>query len=106
MDQISKSSEEIMTLRSENERIRNELRSKKKISERLKNDLKNEKKLNERIMKSQVDMDQLNQQNEKNHYKKKGKARLGYKEEGESSKQGAQQNLRPTCNHCGKIGHT
>ena len=37
-------------------------------------------------MKSQVDMDQLNQQNEKNLYRKKGKVGIGYKEEGESSK--------------------
>ena len=41
-----------------------------------------------------------------NLHKKKGKERIKYKEEGESSKQGAQNNPRPTCNHCGKIGHT
>ena len=57
-------------------------------------------------MKSQADTDQLNQQNEQNLYRKKGKERIGYKEEGESSKQGAQKNKKPTCNHCGKIGHT
>ena len=51
-------------------------------------------------------MNQLNQQNEKNLYRKKGKAGLGYKDEGESSKQGPQKNQKPTCNHCGKIGHT
>lgn len=34
-------------------------------------------------MKSQVDMNQLN---EKNLYRQKGKARIGFKEEGESSK--------------------
>ena len=44
--------------------------------------------------------------NEKNLYRQKGKAGIGYKEEGESSKQGAQKNQQPTCNHCGKIGHT
>ena len=74
IDQISNANEEIMSLRLENERIRNdlnferqinertrnELRSEKKISERLKNDLNTKKKLNERMMKSQVDMDQLN----------------------------------------------
>ena len=37
---------------------------------------------------------------------KKGKVGIGYKEEGESSKQGAQKNKKPTCSHCGKIGHT
>ena len=36
----------------------------------------------------------------------KGKARIGYKEDGESSQQWAQKNKRLTCNHCGKIGHT
>ena len=51
-------------------------------------------------------MDQLNQLNEQNHYRKKGKARLGYKEEGESSKQVTQRNQKPTCSHYGKLGHT
>ena len=51
-------------------------------------------------------MNRLNQLNEKNLYRKKGKLGFGYKEEGESSKQGAQRNQRPTCNHYGKIGHT
>ena len=82
------------------------MRSKKKISEKLKNYLNIEKQVNERMMKSQVDMNQSNQQNDKNLYRQKGKAGIGYKEEGESSKQGAQRNQRPTCNHCGKIGHT
>ena len=54
-------------------------------------------------MKSQADMDQLN---EKNLYRKNGKVGIGYKEEGESSKQGAQKNQRPSCNHHVKIGHT
>ena len=57
-------------------------------------------------MKSQAEMNQLNQQNEKNLYKQKGEAGIRYKEEGESSKQGAQRNQRPTYNHYGKIGHT
>ena len=48
----------------------------------------------------------MNQLNEKNHYRQKGKAGIGYKEGGESSKQGAQKNQRPTYSHCGKIGHT
>ena len=54
-------------------------------------------------MKSQVDMNKLN---EKSHHRQKGKIGIGYTKEGESSKQGAQKNQRPTCNHCGKIGHT
>ena len=51
-------------------------------------------------------MDQLNQLNEKNLYRQKGKAGIGYKEEGESSKQGAQKNKKPTCSHYGKRGNT
>ena len=100
IDQISNANEEIMTLRAENERIRNdlnferkinertrnELRSKKKINERLKNDLNKEKKANERMMKSHVDMNQLNQQNEKNLYRQKGKEGLGYKDEGKKTR--------------------
>ena len=39
-------------------------------------------------------------------YREKGKVRIGYKGKVESSKQGAQMNQRPTCNHCSKIGHT
>ena len=54
-------------------------------------------------MKSLAEMDQLN---EKNPYKQKGKAGIGYKEEGKSSKQGAQKNQRTTCNSYGKISHT
>ena len=54
-------------------------------------------------MKSQADMNQLNEQNLN---RQKGKVGIGYKEEGESSKQGAQKNQRPTCNHYGKSGHT
>ena len=81
-----------MSLRSKNERIRNDLNSERQISERLRNDLNSEKKLNERIMKSQVDIDQLNQLNEKNLYRQKGKVGIGYKEEGDSSKQVSQKN--------------
>ena len=55
------------------------------------------------MMKSQEDMNQLNVQN---LYRQKGKERIGYKEEGESSKKGAQKNQRPTCNYCGNLGHT
>ena len=58
------------------------------------------------MMKSQVDMNQLNQLNEYNLHRQKGKIGIRYKDEGESSKQGAQRNQRPTCNHYGKIGHT
>ena len=89
INQLTNTNEEIMNLRLENERLQNDLNSKRQ--------------LNERMMKSQADMNQLN---EKNIYRQKGKSRIGYKEEGESSKQGAQKNQRPTCNHCGKIGHT
>ena len=55
------------------------------------------------MMKSQAYKNQLN---EKNQYKQKGKVGIIYIEEGESSKQGVQKNQRPTCNHCGKLGHT
>ena len=89
----------INQLTNENEGIMN-LRSK---NERLQNDLYSERQLNERMMKSQADMNQLNEQN---IYRQKGKEGIGYKEEGESSKQGAQRNQRPTCNHYGKICHT
>ena len=92
-----------MTLRSENEKMRDELRSKKKISLRLVNDLNTKRKINERVIKSQQNMNQLHEQN---LHKKKWKEGLGYKDESESSKQGAQRNQKPTCNYCGKIGHT
>ena len=66
---LANANEEITNLRLENERLQNDLNTKKKI--------------NERMMKSQVDMDQLN---EKNHHRQKGKAGIGYIKEGESSK--------------------
>ena len=75
------------------------LRSKNEI---LQNDLNSERKTNERMKKSQVDMNQLNEQN---LYRQKGKVGIGYIE-GESSREGAQRNQKPTCSHCGKIGHT
>ena len=110
VDHISEANEEIRILKAQNERIRNdlnhereiserilrELRSEKKISERLKNDLNTKKQVNERMMKSQVDMNQLNHQNEQNLHRKKGKVGHGYEEEGESSKQGAKRNKKPT----------
>ena len=68
----------------------------------MKNDLNTEKKTNERMMKSQANMNQLN---EKNYFWQKSKVRIGYIIEGESSKQGAQKNQRPPCNHYGKTGH-
>ena len=68
-------------------------------NERLQNDLNIEKKTNEMMMKSQLDMNQLN---EKSQYIQKYKAGIGYTEEGESSKQGAQKNQRHTCNNYGK----
>ena len=72
-------------------------------NEILKNDLDTKKITNERMMKSQANMNQLN---DKIHQRHKGTTGLGYIEESESSKQGAQKNQRLTCNHCGKIGHT
>ena len=89
INQLTNRNEEIMNLRSKNERLQN--------------DLNNEKQTNKRMMKSQEDMNQLN---EKSNFKQKGKVGIGCLEEGESSKQGAQKNQRPTCNHYGKIGHT
>ena len=44
------------------------------------------------MMKSQANMNQLNQLNEKKIHRQKGKAGLGYKDEDESSRQGAQKN--------------
>ena len=69
INHLTNANEEIMNLRSKNERLENDLNSKRKI--------------NERMMKSQEKMNQLN---EKNLYRKKGKEGIGYKEEGESSK--------------------
>ena len=115
IDQISKENEEIRILKAQNERIRNdlnyereinerilrELRSEKQINEKLKNDLNDEKQINERMIKFQQDVNQLNQKNEQNIHRKKGKVGLGYNEkEGESSKQGAKRNQKPTCNKC------
>ena len=116
-DQLSNANEEIRILRAQNERIRNDLniekqineslqndlRSERQINESLENDLISERQVNERMMKSQVDVNQLNEQNLQRQTRKIG---LGYKETGESSNQGEQRNKRPTCNHCGKIGHT
>ena len=79
IDQISNENDEIMSLRIENES--------------LKNDLDTEKQINGRMMKSQADMNQLHEQT---LHRKKGKEGIGYKEEGKSSKQGAQKNPRPT----------
>lgn len=89
IDQLTNANEEIMNLRSKNERLQNDLNTKKKTDERM--------------MKSQEDMNQLSEQSQ---YRQKGKARIGYTEEAESSKQGAKKNQKPTCNHYGKLGHT
>ena len=91
------------TKRQINGSLQSDMRSERKINESLENDLNTEKKFNERMMKSQANMNQLN---EKNLHRQKGKVGIGYKEEGESSKQGSQKNPRPTCNHCGKLVHT
>lgn len=88
-EQLSNANEEIRILKEQNESLKNEL------------DI--QKQANERMMKSQTDLDQSNEQN---LHKQKGKAGLGYNEEGESSEQGSQRNQRPTCNYCGKTGHT
>ncbi|GLJ32529.1 hypothetical protein SUGI_0654540 [Cryptomeria japonica] len=82
-EQLSNANEEIRILKEQNESLKNEL------------DI--QKQANERMMKSQTDLDQLNEQN---LHKQKGKAGLGYNEEGESSEQGSQRNQRPTCNYC------
>ncbi|GLJ40473.1 hypothetical protein SUGI_0834030 [Cryptomeria japonica] len=84
-EQLSNANEEIRILKEQNESLKNEL------------DI--QKQANERMMKSQTDLDQLNEQN---LHKQKGKAGLGYNEEGESSEQGSQRNQRPTCNYCEK----
>ena len=102
--QLSNANEEIMNLRSENENLRNDLITERQINASLQSDLIAEKQVNERMVKSQKVMDQLNLQNEENF--QNGQAGLGYKEEGESSKQGTQKNQRPTCSYCGKLGHT
>ena len=44
-------------------------------NERLQNDLNTEKKTNERMLKSQESMNELNEQNQ---YRHKGKAGIGY----------------------------
>ncbi|GLJ21215.1 hypothetical protein SUGI_0388620 [Cryptomeria japonica] len=85
IEQLSNANEEIRILKEQNESLKNEL------------DI--QKQANERMMKSQTDLDQLNEQN---LHKQKGKAGLGYNEEGESSEQGSQRNQRPTCNYCAK----
>ncbi|GLJ21268.1 hypothetical protein SUGI_0390550 [Cryptomeria japonica] len=70
IEQLSNANEEIRILKEENESLKNEL------------DI--QKQANERMMKSQTDLDQLNEQN---LHKQKGKAGLGYNEEGESFEQ-------------------
>ena len=61
INQLTSANEEIMNLGSENER--------------LKNDLNTKRQTNERMMKPQADMNQLN---EKIHFRQKGKAGIGY----------------------------
>ena len=106
INQLSNANEEIMSLRSKNENLRNDLIIERQVNERLKADLTSEKQLNERMMKSEEDMNQLNQQVEQNFHNQEGTTGLGYKEDGESSKQGAKRNQKPICKHYGKIGHT
>ena len=59
-------------------------------------------KTNERIKKSQESMNELDKQIQSRH---KGTTSLGFTNEGESSKQGAQKNKGTTCTHCGKTWH-
>lgn len=93
IDQLSNENEEIMSLRSENKKIRNnliserqineslqsDLRSETQINESLENDLITKKKVNERMMKSQEYMNRLNQKNEQNLIDKKVKLVLDTK---------------------------
>lgn len=72
IDQLNDTNQELINLRTKNERLQN--------------DLSIEKKTNERMMKSHESMNQLNDQTQFRH---KGKARLGYIEEGDSSQQAA-----------------
>ena len=72
IDKLANANEEIMNIRLENERLQNDLNTKTQT--------------NERMMKYQANMNQLN---EKNLYRKKGKERIRYKEEVESSKKKA-----------------
>ena len=72
IDQLNDANQELINLRTENERLQN--------------DLNIEKKTNERMMKSHESMNQLN---EKSQYRHKGKVGLGYTDEGESSQLGA-----------------
>ena len=48
----------------------------------------------------------MNQLNEESQHRQKGKAGIGYTEEGESSKKGFEKNQSPIWDHCGKLGHT
>ena len=61
INQLINANEEIINLRLENERLQN--------------DLNIERKTNERMMKSQANINQLN---EKSHYRQKRKTRIGY----------------------------
>ena len=72
-------------------------------NKRLMNDLREERETNERMMRSQTSMDQLVELSQHRHKRKLG---FGYTEQGESSQQGAQNKKKPTCNHCGELGHT
>ena len=61
IDQLTNANKELMNIRSENQRLQNDINSKKKT--------------NERMMKSQSDMNWLNGQSQ---YRKKGKVGIGY----------------------------
>ena len=61
IDQISNASEEIMTLRLENERIRDEMKYEKKISLTLVNDLNTERKINESLENELISEKQVNE---------------------------------------------
>ena len=49
IDQISNENEEIMSLRSKNERIRNDLNFERQINERTRNELRSERQISERL---------------------------------------------------------
>ena len=89
VNQLNSTNHEITKLRIENDK--------------LKNDLREENETNERMMRSKESMNQLTK---KTQSRLIGKIGLGQTDQGESSQQGAQKNKMPTCNNCGKIGHT
>ena len=89
INQLDVANQEVINLRTENVRLQNNLNTKKKTKERM---LNSQERMNLLIQKTQ--------------FRHHGKTGLGYIDQSESSHQGAQKNNKPTCNHCGKLGHT